>query len=186
MTVASPGAKSACSMRARTGVTPIPAATNTTFGRVRASWVKIPYGPSMDTRVPTGTDASDADPSPSARTVMRRLVSDGTADRDSGCACHQVAPVQKRQTRNCPPAACNSRKRLPVSSIDTTPGATSTTRRTVSPCRTERTIGRRKRYTTTRPTTAMYSASQYARCSVPSTNRPPTLSWCGTATSTAA
>ena len=109
--------------RSRQGVTPTPAATMAIFGAVRAASVNRPYGPSIDTRVPTGTVLMRLLPAPRSRTVIRAVVSVGTADSEIGCECHQVRGVQKRQMKNWPPAVPSERSLLPVRWMDVTPGA---------------------------------------------------------------
>jgi hypothetical protein len=79
---------------------PMPAATSAMRDRLRAASLKMPYGPSMATRVPGRMPARLADPDPRARTVMRSVPPRGAADNEYGCACHHCPRARNRQTRN--------------------------------------------------------------------------------------
>ncbi len=83
----------ASSSIARSGVMPIPEATYTTPGRVRAAEVNTPSGPSNSTRVPTGTCASAVEPSPEGLTVIRSVFARRARQREGV----RLAPVTLRE-----------------------------------------------------------------------------------------
>ncbi|MFC5128378.1 hypothetical protein ACFPRL_36515 [Pseudoclavibacter helvolus] len=126
-TVASPGSSLECSSSARAGVMPMPAVMTASFGDVRATGVKVPYGPSMETLVPGRRRERRRVPEPSSRTVMRACSSPGTAEKEMGCACHQVAPFQNRQIAYWPPFAPRRRSFRPLRWMENTPGAMAST-----------------------------------------------------------
>ncbi len=130
------------------------------FGEVRAAGVNRPYGPSTLTMVPTGSSVSRSVPAPRSRRVMRAAPSVGTAEREIGCECHQVARVQNRQTKNCPPTEPRVFRSCPARCSDTTPGATDSTPTTRMRCRRLDTTGSMKRKVAIEPSATTYSVIQ--------------------------
>ena len=79
------------------GAIPVPMPTRVIPSAVRDSSEKIPYGPSMATRVPGRTSSRARVPLPRALTVTRSVRPSGAAETLNGCWCHHSPGARKRQ-----------------------------------------------------------------------------------------
>ena len=93
--------------------------------------MNAPYGPSANTRVPTGRFRRPALVAPTALAVSRSEAPFGAADSENGFTCHQRLCPGKRHSMNCPAWAGSWSRCLPVTCTDTTScdsGTTAATR----------------------------------------------------------